>query len=292
MNIFSRILYYLILIPLSLLPFGVLYIISDLLYYLFYYLIGYRKKVVLANIRNSFPEKTDDEINSLCKLFYRHLCDIVVESIKSFTISEKQILKRMNLLNPEIINHYFEKNQSVILAGGHYNNWEWIAVGAGLQMKHRAYALYKQLSNKFLDKKMQSTRGKYGLKMISTKNVKELFDSKFDKPIATIFAFDQSPSNPSKGQWIRFLNQDTNVLTGTERFAVKYNQPVLFGTINKLKRGYYQFRFQLITENPSTTSEGEITTIINKKLEEEILKAPQYWLWTHRKWKHKKQETN
>jgi len=278
----------LFIIPISLLPFPLLYLLSDFLFFIFYSLLGYRKKIVVSNITNSFPEKSKQEVNEITKLFYKHFCDVIVESLKSFTISDAQISKRMILKNPELLNSYYDKKQSVILAGGHYNNWEWIAVALDKQMKHQSIAIYKTLSNKFFDEKMRSTRGKFGLLMVSTKLVAETFSKFKNELTATIFAIDQSPSNPKKCYWMNFLNQDTPVLFGTEKFSKDYNQPVLFGTITKVKRGFYQIAFETVTDNPTNTAHGYITETTTKLLEAEIIKAPQYWLWTHRRWKHKR----
>jgi len=288
MILFSYLLYYLFIIPISLLPFPLLYLLSDFLFFIFYSLLGYRKKIVVSNITNSFPEKSKQEVNEITKLFYKHFCDVIVESLKSFTISDAQISKRMILKNPELLNSYYDKKQSVILAGGHYNNWEWIAVALDKQMKHQSIAIYKTLSNKFFDEKMRSTRGKFGLLMVSTKLVAETFSKFKNELTATIFAIDQSPSNPKKCYWMNFLNQDTPVLFGTEKFSKDYNQPVLFGTITKVKRGFYQIAFETVTDNPTNTEHGYITETTTKLLEAEIIKAPQYWLWTHRRWKHKR----
>jgi len=288
MILFSYLLYYLVIIPISLIPFPLLYLLSDFLFIVFYSILGYRKKIVVGNISKSFPENSKQEINEITKLFYKHFCDVIVESLKSFTISDAQISKRMILKNPELLNSYYDKKQSVILAGGHYNNWEWIAVALDKQMKHQSIAIYKTLSNKFFDEKMRSTRGKFGLLMVSTKLVAETFSKFKNELTATIFAIDQSPSNPKKCYWMNFLNQDTPVLFGTEKFAKDYNQPVLFGTITKVKRGFYQIEFQTVTDHPTNTEHGFITEKTTKLLEAEIIKAPQYWLWTHRRWKHKR----
>src|SRR6188474_2358338 len=166
MIILNYLLYYLFIIPVSLLPFRVLYVVSDFLYLVLYKVFAYRTKVVQMNLRNSFPEKSAEELKKIEEQFYHHLCDVIVETFKSFTISSKEVLKRMVCLNPELPNHYFEQGRSVLLAGGHYNNWEWIATALNQQIKHTAAALYTPLSNKFFEKRMRRTRGKFGLKMI------------------------------------------------------------------------------------------------------------------------------
>jgi KDO2-lipid IV(A) lauroyltransferase len=229
---------------------------------------------------------SDKEHHVLMKKFYIHLCDVIVETFKSFTISKAQISKRMVLQNPELLDSYYKQGKSLILAGGHYNNWEWIATGIDQQISHKSIAIYKTLSNKFFDEKMRTTRSKFGLDMISTKRVAEVFQTNKDKLTATIFAIDQSPSNPRKAYWMNFLNQETACLYGTEKYALEYNMPVLFGTVTKVGRGYYTFEFRVVADDPSKTEKGFITRQTNLELEKDIVKAPEFWLWTHKRWKH------
>jgi KDO2-lipid IV(A) lauroyltransferase len=242
----------------------------------------------MQNIRNSFPEKSEKEHILICKKFYKHFCDLILESLKTFTISKKQVSKRVVCKNPELIDRYFEQGQSVIIAGGHYNNWELFAVGIDALIKHKTIGIYKPLSNKYFDEKMRTTRSKYGLYMISTKIVKRVFDEEINRPTATIFAIDQSPSNPRTCYWMEFLNQDTPILFGAEKYAKDYNYPVLYGRINKEKRGYYSFEFFETGENPKDTTYGEITEKVTRLLENDIRAIPEYWLWSHRRWKHKR----
>lgn len=288
MIIANYLLYYLVIIPISLLPFKVLYGISDLMYVLFYRVIGYRKKVVVENIQKSFPGKTAEERKEIAKKFYHHFCDLIVESLKIFTISESQIHERMICKNPELINKYFDQNKSVIIAGGHINNWELFAVAIDDAVKHQTIGIYKPLTNKFFDDKMKKTRSKYGLRMISTKIVSTVFEEEKNNLTATIFATDQSPSNPNNCYWTTFLNQDTGVPFGTEKFSRQYNMPVIYGRINKEKRGHYTFEFLTACDNPQQTAPGEITENITQLIEKNILEAPEFWLWSHRRWKHKR----
>ena len=278
----------LLIVPVSLLPYPLLYGLSDILFLVFYYLIGYRKKVVLKNIQRSFPNKTTEEHSAICKEFYHHFCDLILESLKVFTISEKEVKERMVFVNPELVNRYFEKGQSMILAGGHYNNWELFAVGIDAAIKHPAIAIYKPLSNPFFDQKMRTTRSKFGLRMISTKDVKEVMDQEKNNLSMTIFGIDQSPGNPAKCYWTKFLNQDTGVLFGAEKYAKEYNYPVVFGHITKLKRGFYTFEFIEVTDQPRSTQFGEIMEKLTRLLEKDILQKPEYWLWSHKRWKHKR----
>lgn len=287
MLILNFLLYYLVIIPISLLPFPILYGLSDFLFVLFYYVLGYRKKIVLGNIQRSFPKLSHKEHITICKKFYRHFCDLILESLKTFTISKKEVQKRVVCKNPDVINKYYDNKQSVIVAGGHYNNWEIFAVAVNGLIKHKAIGIYKPLTNNYFDKKMRNTRSKYGLYMISTKIVKQVFEEEKNNLTATIFAIDQSPSNPKSAHWMNFLNQDTAVLFGTEKYAKEYNYPVVFGRINKEKRGYYSFEFFDVTDQPASTKHGEITEKITHLLEKDIQHIPQYWLWSHRRWKHK-----
>jgi len=288
MIVFNILLYYLVIIPVSLLPFPLLYLVSDFLFFLFYYVLGYRKKVIVGNIQRSFPDKTEKEKKEIVKKFYRHFCDLILESIKTFTISEKQVQKRVVCKNPEGIDKYYAKNRSVIIAGGHYNNWELFAVAVDSQIKHKAIGIYKPLTNKYFDNILRKTRSKYGLYMISTRDVKKVFEEEKNNLTATIFAIDQSPSNPDKAYWTTFLNQDTGVLFGTEKYAKDYNQVVVYGRINKEKRGHYSYEFFDVTDNPAATEHGEITEKITRMLETDINNQPEFWLWSHKRWKHKK----
>lgn len=290
MNVLNILLYYLVIIPISSLPFPVLYKLSDGLYLLFYYALGYRKKIVLQNIRNSFPDKSEKEHIEICKKFYKHFCDIVVESLKTFTISEKEVLKRVVCNNAEVINKYYNQKQSVIIAAGHYNNQELFAVIIDRLIKHKVGGIYQPLTNKYFENKMRATRGKYGLTMVPTNKVKHFFEDNVNELIAPAFAMDQSPSNPNKAYWMKFLNQDTGVLYGTEKFAKEYNFPVVYCRMNKVKRGFYTLDFFDVTDKPRETEYGWITEKVMRLLEKDIQADPQYWLWSHRRWKHKKPE--
>lgn len=288
MIVVNLIIYYIFIIPVSLLPFRVLYLVSDFLYLVLYRLIGYRTAVVRNNIEHSFPEKSASEIKTIESAFYHHLCDVIVETFKSFTIGEKEILKRMVVENPELPDHYFKQGRSVLFGGGHYNNWEWIAISLDQQIQHPTFALYTPLSNKFFEKKMHKTRGKFGLTMISIKQTAAFFEENKNRPTVTLFGIDQSPRNANRCHWMNFLNQDTAVLFGLEKYAKENNFPVLFCAINKIKRGYYTVRLSLITDQPLQTPHGWIIEDTTHRLEQQIIAHPQYWLWSHKRWKHRR----
>ncbi|MDG1725395.1 MAG: lysophospholipid acyltransferase family protein [Bacteroidia bacterium] len=284
----SKVIFYLIIKPISLLPYPIIYGISNVISFLFFYVIPYRKKTVTKNIKNSFPQKDKKELNIIARKFYTHLSDIIVESIKLFSITQKQIDYRFSIENPEILQTYFDQGRDVILVGGHYNNWEILAVGINQIVPHDCFGIYTKLSDPFFDDKMKSSRSKFGLKMINTREVSSNFIKKNKTPRMTIFGADQSPTYSKNIHWTNFLNQDTAVALGTERFSKKYNLPVIFCSINKRKRGIYSTKLSVLTENPQDTEDGEITEMHTSKLENQINIQPEFWLWTHKRWKRKR----
>ena len=282
----SKIIYYLVIIPISRMPFFMLYGLSDFLFFVLYRVVKYRAKVVVKNIENSFPEKSQKEHQQIMADFYRHFCDLIVESIKGFTISDDKISKRIVFSNNEVLKPYFDQGKDIIMVGGHYNNWEYLAVGIGLSFDFVPVGIYKPLSDKFFDEKMRNSREKYGLKLTPMKETKETFARDYGKPKAMIFGADQSPSNVERCHWTTFLNQDTPVFFGPEKFAKEYDLPVFFSTIHKLRRGHYEVVHQLITDKPNSTEVSEITEAHVRLLESDIMAVPQFWLWTHKRWKH------
>ncbi|HMT77946.1 MAG: lysophospholipid acyltransferase family protein [Saprospiraceae bacterium] len=289
MHLLIALFYYSILIPLSHLPMRVLYWISDILFLIFYY-TGYRKQVIKGNIYRSFPEKSDKEKDFIVRTFYKHFSDLIVESLKYFTISKEDALKHMKMENLSTINDFFNEGKNVIIAGGHYNNWELFAITISEFIPFQTVAIYSPLKNKFFDDKMKETRGKYGLKMIPTKQIGHFLNHNKDKAIATIFGFDQSPSNAYNAYWMQFLNQETGILLGVEKYAYKYNMPVYYGQISKVKRGYYTLNLIEVCKDPSKMKEGSITENITHLLENDIRQNPPFWLWSHKRWKRKKPE--
>jgi len=281
----NNFLYYFIILPLSFLNTNILYLVSNFLAFVLSKLLKYRYQIITKNLSKSFPDKTKGELHKLRNSFYHHFSDLIIESLKGFTISENQIKKKISIKNKEMLNDFALKGQNVILIGGHFNNWEMSAQKLPLECKHELFAIYKPLSNKFFDKKMKSSRGKFGLKMIPMKETKNYFKTSNTKPRAIIFGSDQRPSNPKNAHWINFLNQDTGFLFGAEKYAKEFNWPVLYVSIQKLKRGRYDVNFELITSNPSIEPSGKIIESFASFLERDIINSPQFWLWTHNRWK-------
>ncbi|MBI2258775.1 MAG: lysophospholipid acyltransferase family protein [Flavobacteriia bacterium] len=281
----GKLIYYLFVLPLSKLPLGVLYLFSDLLSFIFIHIYSYRGKVVDFNLKRSFPDKSTEEIRTIKKRFYRHFCDILIEGIKNISISEKELRKRILVNNKEIIDVLYQKNKSVLLVSGHYNNWEWLVCAQNFLFPHQAVGIGMPLSNAFWDKKLNERRARFGMRIIHAKLVKDFYKQKFEKPIATLILSDQSPPDSNKSYWMNFLNQQTAVLFGCELLAHQHNFAVVYFTMYKVKRGYYEMKFQLITEKPQLCKWGEITEKHTKLLEEAILSKPEYWMWSHKRWK-------
>ena len=281
-----RILYYLLLKPLSLLPLRVLHRLSDLLYLVIYYLVGYRKKVVFDNLHNSFPEKSEAEITYIAKGYYRHLCDYVTEGIRLFSMPKAEAVRRVRLLNPEVPNRIAAEGRGVIFVTGHYADWEMGSTALDPQLQHKLCIIAAPIKNKFLEKKINAYRTRCGALTVSRQEIIGFMRQTGNAVNATVFLSDQAPPN-SHGHYYRttFLNQKTSVVLGTEILAKRYNLPVIFIKQKCIKRGYYTLEAVLLTENPQTTEKYAVTEMHTRLLEEMIREDPKYWLWSHRRWK-------
>ncbi len=269
-------------------PFRILYLHSDFVRFLMLNVVKYRKKVVKENLKNSFPEKSETEINVLLKKFYKNLCDILLEGIKGFSMSEKQFAKRYKFNNPELLNEYFEKGINTISMGAHYANWEWGIIAAATQLKHTLVALYTPLTNKYIDDYMKKKRNNLGTELMSISDFGKKFKIDDGRVKSVFFGADQSPSNIKRVKWLKFLNQDTACMTGAEFFARRYKLPVFYFDVQRVKRGHYSVDISILEAKPGDTSAGEITEKYMKTLEYLIHKKPEDYLWSHRRWKHKR----
>jgi KDO2-lipid IV(A) lauroyltransferase len=283
-NFIFKILFY----CLSLLPLWCLYFISDFLYLVIYKLIRYRTKVVRENLRNSFPEKSEIELISIEKKFYHHFFDLIIESIKSISITENQMRKRLVFKNVEMFNKYFDQNKSVVLTVSHYGNWEWGILGVSLAAKQKMMGVYKIINDSFFNNLMNTTRGRFGADLVEMKDsLRHIISTKEECKIIGLLA-DQSPVKNESNYWTTFLNQESSVYLGPEKISTKMNYPVLFCKIQKVKRGRYELYLEELCTNPEKTTKGEITSLYLRKSEQTINENPEFWLWTHRRWKHKK----
>ncbi len=262
-----------------------LYLFSDFLYVLFFYIFKYRKRVVLKNLELCFPEKSHEEIKKIARLFYKHLCDIIVEGIKGYSISKKTIVKRHKIVNPEVLNTYFNEGKSVVAVTAHYSNWEWGSVSGPLQLKHNCLAFYKPIKNKYIDGFINSSRRKSGLELVSINNTSEAFEKNMDKPSVFLMVADQSPYNIKTSFWIDFFNVSTPWLHGPEKHAKRNNLPIVYLDIYRKKRGYYETKIHTL-DVKEYESHGAITHAYVKFLERIIKEKPQWWLWSHKRWKH------
>jgi len=270
----------------SVLPFRIIYIISDGFRFLLHRVLKYRREVIQSNLERSFPEKDEAEIQRLIKGAYANLCDIMVEGIKGLNMSDAQCLKRYKFLNPEVANKLFERNTSIFILSSHYGNWEWGPLGVSLQIKHHTVGIFAPIKNKYIDHYIQNARCLENVSVHPMKTTFQAFDRFKDRLTAFTFIMDQSPSNPQKAHWVKFLNQDTAVLHGADNHARRTGLPVVFFEKFRIKRGHYEIIMTLLFDDPTQAKEGEISRAYMEQMEEIIRKKPEDWLWSHRRWKH------
>lgn len=278
---------------LSLLPMWVHYIISDGLYLLIYYVVGYRRKVVRSNLTSSFPEKSAEEILQIERGFYHSFCDCLVESVKMLSISEANLRRRMVFKNMELLNERLEKGQSCVFYGGHYGCWEWMASWAlWLSPKAVVAQIYHPIENKAFDRLFLYMRQRFGSVSIPMQDTlrKMLEYRNAGKSLAVGFIADQKPMWVNIHHWVDFLNHDTPVFTGTERIAKKLDTAVFYGAMRRIRRGYYEMTAQLVTDNPKSLPDYEITDIYYHLLETTIRREPSMWLWSHNRWSRTREE--
>ncbi|NJK95372.1 MAG: lysophospholipid acyltransferase family protein [Bacteroidales bacterium] len=272
----------------AILPLRVLYIISDINYYIIFYIVRYRKETVFTNLKNSFPEKSETEIAQIAKKFYKHLCDLFVETIKQLQFTEEERRMRIKIQNPEILDNLYKEHKLILTAMGHFNNWEWISSltrPPGFQI----VSIYKTLHNKSFDRLMLKLRSISGSILVSTSQTFRYLNNwkKSDSRAFFCFISDQSPLKKDIHYWTKFLNQDTPIFVGIEKMAVKMNLPVCYFRLHKIKRGFYELEIIPITDNPAQLKPFEITEAHVRFLEEDINNQPECWLWSHRRWKRK-----
>jgi KDO2-lipid IV(A) lauroyltransferase len=282
--------YYVLLIPISKLPTWVHYRLSDFLFYIVYYVVPYRYGVVLKNLKRAFPEKDDVEIEMIAKSFYRHFCDITVEGIRGFGISLAEVQERYHYLNPEVAQKYYDQGRRLIYVTGHYGNWEWSALTLPGQQKYETHGVFQSLKNKFLNRKVKESRERFGSFLLNIDDVSGFRAKVENEPLrltAIGFFMDQSPARTGRKYWLKFFGQWTPTQFKAESLAARYNDPVVFVEICRVKRGRYELKFIPLEENPKETRKGEITEKFMALLEARIRKDPSQWLWTHNRWKIK-----
>jgi KDO2-lipid IV(A) lauroyltransferase len=273
----------------SLLPPFALYAFSDFVYFILYHIIGYRRRVVNENLCKSFPEKSETEIKKIRQQFYHYMCDLFLETFKTLTMSKRFSMKHCTFSEQsrQLFDDYFEKKKSIILVMGHFGNWEWAGNSFSITRRQQLYVIYHPLSNRHFNKLIVNMRTRFKTKLILMNDTfREMLRHRGEISV-TAFIADQTPS-PENAYWTTFLNQDTPIFRGTEIIAKKLNYPVVYGSVRRLKRGYYEIFTETLFENPASTTEGEISEAHTRKLETEIREQPEIWLWSHRRWKHKR----
>lgn len=267
----------------SLLPLRLLYIISDGLALVLFYVVRYRRGVVSRNIRSG--PFSSEFLRHYERRFYRHLSDTFVESVKCFTISRRNLLRRIVLKNPELMEEYALQKRSIIVMGSHYGNWELIIYAMNMWFPHLAIGVGKPLSNPTMNQLINARRSRFGMKIIHAQNIKEEFNKDKEILTASLFLSDQYPGHGKRGYHTRFLNNPTDFLFGAEKYARDFNYPVVYADVRRLKRGRYSVELQSISTQPITEESGNIMKVYVGFLEQTILRDPPFWLWSHKRWK-------
>jgi KDO2-lipid IV(A) lauroyltransferase len=277
---------------LSALPFRPLYFLSGQLAFVMKYMVRYRKMIILNNLKNAFPEKSEHEIKAIISEYYRNLADITLEVIKLQRIRPGELVERFEIINHHLMKTALDQGKSTIIAIGHCGNWEWMGTTLGLITEQKGFALTKPLSDKHFNSYMEMLR--HRLNPESTIPFKSAFREmvrRREQPSFYVIAADQTPTMDEANFWVTFMNQDTPFFTGVEKIAQSIDNQVLYMDIHRIGRGRYRGELQLITDAPKNTAEGEITHRYVELLEESIRKDPPNWLWSHRRWKHKRPRT-
>lgn len=275
---------------LSLLPFWFLYLISDFLFIIIFYVIGYRRKVVQQNLANAFPDKNEQERSDIERKYYRYLSDLIVEVLKMTTISGKEVARRVNVLNPELMNEAFDNGKSIIGAVGHYGNWEMGALRLSQLTDKRRIIIYKPVNNEVSDKWFLNMRSRFGATLVPMKSTLRKFAEYRNELTFSVLVSDQTPVREEVQYFTEFLNQQTAVFLGIEKLSKIIDCVVIFCDVRRVKRGYYQCTFVPLIDDPKQTAPYEITEAHVRYLEKVIREEPAYWLWSHRRWKFKPED--
>ncbi len=292
MYLFIYILVFPILWLISILPFRTFYLFSDLIYILVYYIIGYRKQIVTDNLTLVFPNKSEKEIITIRKKFYKHMCDMFLEMIKTMSMSEAEMRKRFQIKNTAYIQE-LEQRKNIMFMASHYASWEWgIIVQKDIQSK--AFGVYKKIQNPYFDKLVQRIRAKYNSELLTTKETIPAVLNNYKKGIKAVYGFisDQSPKLKKTTYWLDFMGINVPVFTGAEMLSKKCDLAVCYVKVTKIKRGYYEAEFVPLTEEPKQFKDYEITDMFIKEVEKQLHEAPEYYLWTHKRWKHRGKNPN
>lgn len=289
-----QLLVYVVLYPIlwliSILPFRLFYLFSDFVCFLTYTIIGYRKKVVRQNIALALPHLSEKERLAVEKKFYKHMCDMFLEMIKTISITQEEIEKRFTFKNLEVYKNLETKNKSIALLCAHYASYEWV-VSMNYYIGFKGFGIYKKLANPYFDKLVKHIRSKFKAELITTKETITTLADNERKGILGVYGFasDQSPKPNAAYHWANFMGHYVPVHTGAEMLAKRFDMNVIFLKTKKIKRGYYEASFEVLSKDVKSVPNYEITDQFLKLVEAQILEAPEYYLWTHKRWKHKKE---
>lgn len=267
-----------------LIPYSLLYVLSDALAFILYRVVGYRKQVIFENLRRAFPEKSTAELKQITHATYRNLTDVTLETLKSFSAPIAELDRRAICLNPEIINQYLDQGQSVILAGSHLGNWEYSGLVLSLALNGTVVLVYKPLTNKRMDAFLNKARTKTGASTVAMNDLVRALKNKATSVF--VLLSDQSPSSRKSAHWIPFFGIETACLPGADVLGRKFELPVLYYRVKRsAQRGFYEIEFQELCVNPQDAQEMDITKTYARHLESDIRDQPEQWLWSHKRWK-------
>ena len=264
-----------------------MYFLSDILYLITYYLVGYRRKVVKENLLACFPDRDKRWRRQLERRYYRHLADLLVEGVYNLYATPPALKRRYRLVNRQVVDRYYERGQTVVLMSAHLGNWEYMVSSLGMQMLHHGIGVGKALNDKLVAGYITRRRTRYGTQVVDSSDVRRevAYYDQHHVPCALMMLSDQSPVNPHRSYWTTFLNRDTAFLYGAEHFARQYNYPVIYYSVEQVKRGHYEVTFTPLCEHPQEVPQYTIVESYARRLEQDILKHPEQWLWSHRRWK-------
>lgn len=288
MQLLLYILFYPIIWLISILPFPVFYLVSDGVCFLTYRVIGYRKKTVRENLALALPHLSETERRNIEKKFYSHLCDMFLEMIKTLSISQKEIEKRFTFSNLDVYLELEKKNKSVAVLCAHYASYEWV-ISMNYYIHHKGYGIYKKIANPYFDKLVKKIRSKFKAELITTKETIATIANNYTNGELSLYGFasDQSPKKNAAYHWAPFMGHEVPVHTGAEMLAKRFDMNVIFLRTKKIKRGYYEASFEVLSDDVKAVPNYEITDRFLQLVEQQILEAPEYYLWTHKRWKYR-----
>lgn len=282
MNFLIKILYLI-----SKMPLKILYIFSDIIFFLNYYFVGYRKKIITQNLKNSFPEKSPEEIAEIRKKFYLNFSDYLAETVKSFTMSKTETRVRMQHINQHLFHEAKQEGKNIILLAGHVFNWEWMNALATVVPQNNCHPVYRKVNSEFWEKQMKKVRSKFGNEALEANEViMNIFRSKNDGDSIYLFVADQTPHSSHVNYGLEFLNQRTPAFIGYDKLATRMDFVFLYTEMKKVKRGHYQINYSRIEPDGEKFVNNEVVKKFHKLLENTIKKRPDNYLWSHRKWKY------